>query len=191
MGRPEWYRQGEKLEYIKKCVRVQDPGNKDQVLLAISSLRDLVVVNIAGGAEMEPVLFTEENLHAILAAAPEQLLVEGLPPAKYKKLAREKIDRAVQSALALRAGLRAAYVADLAAPVRDLLSQLDQVLQLLRCYALQNARSGPSGLDQELQDVIGQLAASSFERGDNVRCMDGLHHQIVPALKKLLWVFRK
>ena len=73
-----------KLEYIKECVRIQDPGNKDQVLLAISSLRDLVVVNIAGAAEMEPVLFSEENLHAILAAAPEQLFVEGLPPGKYK-----------------------------------------------------------------------------------------------------------
>ena len=48
-----------------------------------------------------------------------------------------------------------------------------------------------SGLDRELQDLIGQLAASSFERGDNVRCMDDLQHQIVPALKKLLWVFRK
>ncbi len=179
------------MEYIKECVRIQNPGNNDQVLLAISSLRDLVVVNIAGAAEMEPVLFTEENLHAILAAAPEQLFVEALPPAKYKKLAREKIDRAVQSALALRAGLRTAYVADLAAIVRDLLSQLDQVLQLLRCYVLQNARSGPSGLDRELQDLIGQLAASSFERGDNVRCMDDLQHQIVPALKKLLWVFRK
>jgi hypothetical protein len=179
------------LEYIKDIVRIQDPGNKDQVLLAISSLRDLVVMTIAGAAEMEPVLFSDENLHAILAAAPEQLFVEGLPLGKYKKLAREKIDRAVQSALALRAGLRTAYVADLAATVRDFLSQLDQVLQLLRCYALQNARSDLSGLGRELQDMIGQLAASSFEGGDNVRCMDDLQHQIVPALKKLLWVFRK
>jgi hypothetical protein len=179
------------LEYIKECVLIQDPDNQDQVLLAISSLRDLVVVNIAGAAEIEPVLFSEENLQAILAAAPEQLFVEGLPPGKFKKLARERIDQAVQSALALRAGLRTAYVADLAAAVREFLSQLDQVLQLLRCYALQSARSGLSGRDRELQDLIGQLVASSFERGDNVRCMDDLQHQIVPALKKLLWVFRK
>jgi hypothetical protein len=179
------------LEYIKDIVRIQDPGNKDQVLLAISSLRDLVVMTIAGAAEMEPVLFSDENLHAILAAAPEQLFVEGLPLGKYKKLARDKIDGAAQSALALRAGLRTAYVADLAATVRDFLSQLDQVLQLLRCYALQNARSDLSGLGRELQDLIGQLATASFERSDNVRCMDDLQHQIVPALKKLLWVFRK
>jgi hypothetical protein len=170
---------------------MQDPGDKDQALLAISSLSDLVVVNIAGAAEMEPVLFTEENLQAILAETPEQLFVEGLPPGEFKKLARERIDRAVQSALALRAGLRTAYVADLAATVRDFLSRLDQVLQLLRCYVLQNARAGLSGLDRELQDLIVQLADSSFERGDNVRCMDDLQHQIVPALKKLLWVFRK
>ena len=179
------------MEYIKDTVRIRQPGSEDQVLLAISGLHDLVVVNIAGDAKMAPVSFCSENLHAILAAAPEQLLVEGLPPGKYKKLARETIDRAVQSALALRASLRTAYVADLAAAVRDLLSQLDQVLQLLSCYALQNARSCPSGLDRELQERIAQLAVASFERGDNVRCMDDLQHEIVPALKKLLRVFRK
>jgi len=182
---------GGELEYIKDTVRISQPGSEDQALSAISGLRDLVVMNISGDADTAPVRFSSENLHAILAAAPEQLFVEGLPPGQFKKLAREKTDQAVQSALALRASLRTVYIADLAAAVRDVLSQLEEVLELLRGYALQDARSCPSGLDRDLGDRIAQLSAASFECLDNVRCMDALQHEIVPVLKKLLRVFRK
>lgn len=158
---------------------------------AISSLQGLVVVNIADSAEMRPVLFSEENLHTILTAAPESLFVEALPLGEYKKLMRDKINLVMQSAISLRAALRTNYVADLAAQVRDFLRQLDQLLLMLRCYALQKARSSAAEDVRKLQILPGQLAASSFKYGDNVRCMDDLQYQILPALKNLVKVFRK
>lgn len=179
------------MEFSKHAIRIKDQKDICQVLQAISSLQDLVVVNIADSAEMRPILLSEENLHAILADAPESLFVEALPLGEYKKLMRDKIDQVVQSAISLRATLRTNYVADLAAQVRDFLKQLDQIFLMLKCYALQNAQSSVAENVQKLQILLGQLAASSFEHGDNVRCMDDLQYQILPALKNLLKMFRK
>lgn len=179
------------MEYSKHAIRIKDQNGIHQVLRILSSLQDLVVVNIAESAEMKPILFSEENLHAILADAPESLFVEALPLGKYKKLMCDKIDHAVESTLALRAMLRTQYVADLAAQGRDFLAKLDQILLLLNCYALQNAQSSVAESVQKLRNSLGQLTASSCEHGDNVRCMDDLQYEILPVLKKLLKLFRK
>jgi len=179
------------VEYSKHTIRIKDLGDIQQVLPVISSLQNLVVVNIAGSAEMTPVFFSAENLRAVLADGPESLLVEALPERKYRQLARNTIEAAVHATLALRANLRTAYVNDLDAPVRDYLAQLDRIARLLQCYALQNAQPGLSGHVEEFQNVSGQLAASGIEHGDNVRLMDDLHYRILPVLKKLLKVFRK
>jgi len=104
---------------------------------------------------------------------------------------REKIAQVAQSMLSLRAALRNHYVADPTAQIREFISQLEPVLLLLKCYTLQNAGSGIAEHVRKLQDLSGQLATSSFEHGDNVRCMDDLQYQILPVLNKLLKVFRK
>lgn len=174
------------MEFSKHAIRIKGQKDIHQVVQTISSLQGLVVVNIADSAEMRPVLFSEENLHTILTATPESLFVEALPLGEYKKLMRDKINLVVQSAISLRAALRTNYVADLAAHVRDFLRQLDQILLMLRCYALQKAQSSVAKNVQKLQILPGQLAASSFEHGDNVRCMDDLQYQILPVLKNLL-----
>ncbi len=179
------------MEFSKHTIRIKEPGDIHQVLRSLSGLQKLVAVNIAQSAEMKPVLVSEENLRALLADAPESLFVEALPLGKYQKLVRDKIGQVVQSALALRASLRTHYVADLAAQVRDFLAQLDQTLLMLNCYALQNAQSGVSEAVQKLRCYLGQFIASSCDLGDNVRCMDDLQHEILPALKKLMRVFGK
>lgn len=179
------------MEYSRHVIGIKDQLDIHQVLRAISALHDQVAVNIAESAEAKPVLFSEENLRTILAGAPESLFVEALPLGAYRNMVMQKIEQVVQSTVALRTELRTHYVAELAAQVRDFLSQLGAALPLLQCWALQNARSVVAEEVRKLQNLSGQLAASSFEHGDNVRCMDDLQHQILPALNKLLRAFRK
>jgi len=168
------------VEFSRHTIPVKNQKEAPQVLQTISGLKNLVVVNVASSIEPNPVLFSEENLRALLADAPE-----------YKKLMRDKIDQVARALLSLRAALRTSYVADMAGQVRDFVRQLDQTLLMLKCYALQNAQSGVAENVQKLQVLIGQLAASSFMHGDNVRCMDDLQYEILPALKALLRVFGK
>ena len=179
------------MEFSRHTIPVKNQKEAPQVLQTISGLKNLVVVNVASSIEPNPVLFSEENLRALLADAPESLFVEALPLGEYKKLMRDKIDQVARALLSLRAALRTSYVADMAGQVRDFVRQLDQTLLMLKCYALQNAQSGVAENVQKLQVLIGQLAASSFMHGDNVRCMDDLQYEILPALKALLRVFGK
>jgi hypothetical protein len=150
-----------------------------------------VVVNIAASAEMKPVLFSEENLHTILAGGPESLVVEALALGEYRKLVGDKIDQAVHWTLSLRAMLRTQFVAELAAQVREFVAGLEQILPLLNCYALQKTGSGVAEDLQKLRNSLRGLTASWREHGDNVRCMDDLQYEILPVLKRLLKMFRK
>jgi len=179
------------MEYSRQAIRINDHSDIQQVLKALSGVRDLVVVNIAASAETKPVLFSEENLHAILACAPESLFLEGLPVGEYKKLVGDRIDQAVQSTVSLRAMLCTHFVAELAVQVREFVAKLDQILPLLNCYALQKAGSGVAENVQMLRNSLGQLTASCCEHGDNVRCMDDLQYEILPSLKRLLKLLRK
>lgn len=179
------------MEYSRQVIRIHDQSDIQQVLKIISDLQDLVVVNIAESAEAKPVLFSGENLHAILAGRPESLFIETLPLGEYEKLVGDKIDQGVQSALSLRAMLRTNFVTELVAQVHEFVAKTNQILPLLNCYALQNARSGVAESVQNLQDSLGQLTASCREHGDNVRCMDDLQYEILPPLKRLLKLFRK
>jgi len=182
---------GGDVEYSRQVIRIHDRSDIQQILKIISGLQDLVVVNIASSAEMKPVLFSEENLRTILAGSPESLLLEGLPLAEYKRLVGEKIDQTVHSTLSLRAMLRTHFAAELVDEMREFVARLNEILPLLDCHALQNARSGVAENVQKLRDSLGQLTASCREHGDNVRCMDDLQYEILPPLKGLLKLFRK
>lgn len=177
------------MEYSRRTIGIKDQNDIHQVLQALSSLPDLVVVNIAGAAGDKPVLFSRENLHTILAGAPESLFVEALPIGQYKSLMGDRIDQAIQSTLSLRAMLRTRFAAELAAQIREFVAKLEQILPLLNCYALQKAGSSVAENMQKLRNSLGQLTASCREHGDNVRCMDDLQYEILPTLKKFLKLF--
>jgi hypothetical protein len=178
------------VEFSKQTIAIENRNDIHQ-LLHVSSLKNHVVVNIAGSAEAKPIPLSEENLRAILDAAPKSLYVEALPFARFDKLMRDVIDQVIQSLLDLRSALRTQHVADLAAQIRDFLPRLDPILLLLQCYALQNTRSGVEDQVRKLESLRAQFVTSVFEHGDNVRCMDDLQYQILPALKLLLKIFRK
>jgi len=178
------------VEFTTHVIAVGEANDINRILKSISSLRGFAVVNIAPSSEMKSVLFCEENLHAILAGTPTALYLEVLPQAQYKGLVRDKIDQMEQAAASLRAILRAHYVSDLSDQIREFLHQMEQLVMMLGCHALQNPESGLSAKIGLLQDILKQLVASSTEPGDNVSCMDCLQYKILPALKILRKVFR-
>jgi len=102
-----------------------------------------------------------------------------------KNLVGDKIEEAIQSTLSLRAMLRTRYVAELGAQVLEFVPGVEQVLPLL------DSHPGAANTAQKLRDSLRQLTASCREHGDNVRCMDELQYEILPALKRLQNLLRK
>jgi hypothetical protein len=179
------------VEFSRHTISLNDQKGIHQVLQTMSSQQDLIVVNIADSAVRRPVLLSQENLDAILSGTPEFLFVEALPLRDFKRRMRDDIGQAIESTVGLRARLRAEYVYDLEAQVREFLSRLEQIRLMINCYVLQNSKSGVGENSKNLQSALGQLSVSSFEHGDNVRCMDDLQYQILPSLKLLQKIFRK
>ena len=176
---------GSALEYAQQIVPIEDSRDTSRVVKILAGLQDFVVLDIAGSAEMQPVALTDENLRQILAAVPAALFVYGLPMGKYKKFLRERIGRLGQSVLSLRSALRTHYVSDLGEEFRGFLSQAEQVMVLLDCYLLKQARPALSQNTARIQDFVRRLATAGYVHQDNVSCMDWLYYEILPALKNI------
>jgi hypothetical protein len=173
------------------CHAITLEGRKDpRLILQILASQDFIVVTIADSPESRPVAFSAQNLDVILSGDPEIIFVEGLPVREFKGRMREDLGQMIEAALGLRATLRGEYVHDLEARIREFLSRLEQILTMIRCYALQSSDSTAVHL-KKLEQDLGTFAESCFERGDNVCCMDDLQYQILPSLKMLQKIFRK
>jgi hypothetical protein len=179
------------VEFSRHTISLHDQKDIHQVLQTLSSQQDLIVVNIADSAVGRPMLLSQENLDAILNGAPESLFVETMPLRDFKRRMREDIAQSIESTVGLRARLRSEYVHDLEPQVREFLSRLEQILLMINCYVMQNSKSGVGENSKNLQSALGRLSVSSFEHGDNVRCMDDLQYQILPSLRLLQKIFRK
>ncbi len=178
------------MSYQRRTIEIEYHADVARVLQCLAAVPDLVVVNVGVPGEEIPPLFCEENLRTILAAAPHELLIEAMPVGEYKELVRVKVGRGIQLLLALRAGLRTSYVADLTAQVGEFLRELEELLLMMGCWNLRQARPDVNKEVGRLDTLRGQLAASAFELGDNVRCMDDLQYQILPVLESLSKAFK-
>lgn len=178
------------VEFLKHVIAVKEQSLR-QVQETIANLKDFVPLRLAGSEHRTPVAFTDESLQAILATAPDSLHLEGFAPAMFKKCVVANIDQAVATALSLRGILCRTHVAELAPQMRDFISELEPLVRLLECHARRSGQSGVAENAQRLNDALLQFAASSFEREDNVLCMDDLQYQILPVLKKLQRVLGK
>jgi hypothetical protein len=182
---------GEDVTYSKHTIPLTRHEDIHQVLRRFSHEQHLVVLNVATAAAMRPVFLCEENLSAVLAGAPAELCVEALPRGAFRTLACDRIAESVQASLSLRVALRTQRVVDLASQANSLLSQLHQLVLLLECAVLQGTQPAAADNVRTLRNVSAQFAGSSFEHGDNVRCMDDLQYEILPTLRDSLKLFGK
>jgi hypothetical protein len=176
-------------DYSRHTIAVADPRDYLAILRALSRLPAVVVVNIvepSGKAK----LLSEESLMAALAEAPETLTVDALRADAFSAVMRQNVEAGRREAEALRRLLRDRPVSDLGAEVAAVLRHLDQLLLLLTGYALQRDNAAVPRLGHALATLREQMAASAGQFADNVRCMDDLHYEIVPALEKLWNMFR-
>ena len=162
-----------------------------QVLTAISSLRNLMVVSIAGSAVTPPAAFSRDLLQALLEGAPEHLHLEALPPDQHRVWAANHIAQRVASVGALRSLMRNHRVAELLVEVRAFIADSGELLSLLTSYVQQVASPAVAGQVEDLRHALGQLSDSCFKHEDNVRCMDDLQYETLPPLKKLQRLFEK
>jgi hypothetical protein len=178
-----------RTEYTRHTVPVADAGNPRDVLRAIGALPDAVVVNLVEPGGASTVALSEETLASLLATGPEAIVVETLPRTTYQRVMRDKIDLATREAIALRTILCSCAIADVPTEAGTVVRHVDQIVFLLRSYALQDGRPRIGGVIDALAARRQRLAESCFESGDNVRCMDDLQHEIVPVLKDVSRLF--
>lgn len=178
-----------RTEYSRHSVAVADASNAPQVLRALAALPEVVVVNLVETSGATTVAFSEESLSSLLATAPAAIVVEALPRATYERVMRDKIELATREAIALRTILCSCAIVDVPTEASTVLRHVDQILFLLRSYALQDTRSRTTRVIESLAERRQRLADSCFESGDNVRCMDDLQYEVVPVLQEVTRLF--
>jgi hypothetical protein len=179
----------DRAEYARHAVPVADAGNIRAVLRALGALPGLIVVNLVEPGGAATVALSEESLANLLATGPETLIVETLPRATYQRVMRDKIELATREAIALRTILCSCAIGDVPTEASTVVRHVDQILFLLRSYALQDGRSRVTALIDALAARRQRLAESCFESGDNVRCMDDLQYEVVPVLQDVAQLF--
>jgi hypothetical protein len=179
----------DKIGYVRHTVHIVEPRTTQQVLGELAALRDLVVVNVAESMDSPAVALSHDNLSAVLAQAGDSLVVEALPFQMYQRIMRDKIEQMIDEAAAMRGALRTRVVADLGPEADRLARHLEQLHFLLGGYSLQRSNRDLPQAIQELETLRDQLLQSALEYQDNVRCMDDLHYEIVPALRKITAYF--
>jgi hypothetical protein len=102
-----------------------------------------------------------------------------IPKPGTKRTASDAIEGAMQSALSLRGMMRTHYASDLSAEIRSLVAELNQVVSLLESS---DCPPGVAPHLRMLQELVLRFAAT---HEDNVRYMDDLQYEIVPALKNI------
>jgi hypothetical protein len=178
-----------RTEYSRHTVAVTDAGNGPQVLRALAALPDVVVVNLVEANGQATIALSDDSLSSLLATGPDAIVVETLPRATYQRVMRDKIELATREAIALRTILCSCAIGDVPTEAGTVLRHVDQILFLLRSYALQDSRPRLSRLIDALAERRQRLAESCFESGDNVRCMDDLQYEVVPVLKDVSRLF--
>jgi hypothetical protein len=178
-----------RTEYSRHSVAVDDAGNAAQVLRAIAALPDVVVVNLVEANGTTTVALSEDTLSSLLATAPPAIVVEALPRSTYQRVMRDKIELATREATALRTILCSCAISDVPTEAGTVLRHVDQILFLLRSYALQDTRPRLGRVIDALAERRQRLAESCFESGDNVRCMDDLQYEVVPVLTDVSRLF--
>jgi hypothetical protein len=178
-----------RTEYSRHTVPVADAGSTAQVLRAIGALPDVIVVNLVEANGTSTVALSEETLTSLLATGAEAIVVETLPRVTYQRVMRDTIDLATREAIALRTILCSCAVIDVPTEAGTVLRHIDQILFLLRSYALQDGRPRLTRVIDALAERRQRLAESCFESGDNVRCMDDLQYEVVPVLRDVTRLF--
>jgi hypothetical protein len=168
---------------------VAEAGSTSQVLRAIAALPEVVVVNLVEASGTGTTALSEDALSSLLATGPDAIVVEALPRVTYQRVMRDKIELATREAVALRTILCSCAIGDVPTEAGTVLRHIDQILFLLRSYALQDTRSKLPRLIDALAERRQRLAESCFESGDNVRCMDDLQYEVVPVLQDVSRVF--
>jgi hypothetical protein len=176
------------IAYVRHLIPLTEPRDITQIRDALASLPD-IVVNISASAGGPSVALSDENLAAALAEPGRTLAADALPDAVYFQIMSGKIAEAIGESEAFRGTLASHSVAELGAGADRIARHLEQIHFLLRGYALQRPQAGLNDSIQELERLRDQFVRSAFEHFDNVRCMDDLHYEIVPALQGIASMF--
>lgn len=169
------------------CLAIDIPKGADcsGVLARISQLEGVIVVNLALSAEGSELIFTQENLQALLEAEATTLYLGIVPEAQYTGLMRQQLSQLQTETENIRALLRSNYLLNVAAELTDFLSRIQNVILMMECFALKKAGSAISNILKRLSEDQEQLGAACFYLEDNVLCMDILHYRIKERLMKL------
>ncbi len=173
------------IENTRAVMELPGEVDCDFVMQKIMELKNVVVVNIANSPEGGDVLFTLDNLRTLLAAGTRKLYMEAMAEKQYGALMGQQIAQLLVAIEQLEDQLRAQYITDLFAATSDLLFQLQNLVVLLTCLALQKKHTQLSESLEALGRFQEQLGNTVFFLEDNVRCLDDLQYEIVPCLQKI------
>lgn len=173
------------MEY--SCLAIDIPKGTDcsEVLTRISQLDGVIVVNLALSAEGSQLIFTQENLQALLEADATALYLGIVPEAQYTALMRQQLLQLQAETENIRVLLRSNYLLNVEAELTDFLSRIQNVILMMECFALKKASLAINNILKRLSEDQEQLGVACFYLEDNVLCMDILHYRIKERLIKL------
>jgi len=173
------------VKYNQHTLNLDGEKSSENALEMIRGFKDEVVVNIAGDPKAAPILFTVENLKAAISKGGVALVLETLPVEVYSELILREIQLVKQSSEEIRALLRNQFIYDIREVVNRFLGKFQNMANILNCYALQHPQSMVAENMEKLSELLPQLGTACFKLRDNVRFMDNLQYDVIPALHTL------
>ncbi|MBW1961979.1 MAG: hypothetical protein JRJ04_11030 [Deltaproteobacteria bacterium] len=178
------------VEYKRQTLKIADDTGLEGILDKIRELTDVVVVNIASNRNEPLLFFSMENLCQLHSKGFKDLVLETITVGEYGGLILNEIKSVSESSGQIRELLRDHFVDDIKETIGRFLDQLNNILVLLGCYALQRPKSAAAELYESLKAFHEQLSSSCFRWRDNVRCLDDLQYGIKPTLDALAKEFK-
>lgn len=167
-------------------LELPDKVDYDYVMHQFLKLKGKVIINISSTPNERAVLFTADNLQALLLTGLRKLYVEIMEEKQYRSLMLQQLTNLLASAEKIESHLYNEYVTDLFVPITDFLSRLQNITVMLTCLALQKDYNHLSKNLDELHQFQEELGNCALFLEDNVCCLDDLHYKIMPCLKQII-----
>ena len=174
------------LKISKTAVKIPAEASLASVLEQLDGFGAGVIVNVAPAANGETILFTEENLQALLEQGVNELHIETVAGEQYLEMVHHLATRLIEQVDELRKRLRNYYVTDISEPVNNFLWQLQNVTSMLKCLVMRKQWAPLADDVGTLTRLRGQLGEAALYFEDNARCLDDLEFEILPCLKKII-----
>lgn len=180
-----------RLRLERQPVHLAAPSDIQALLAALAkqvSLNgqsgDAVVVNIGSFGAEHLVLFCSANLGPAIANA-QTVVVDVTDGTAYRAFARAVVESAIRSVGGLREAMRAVPVSLLGVQCVQVSQQLDTTALMVEGYALQRTHSELTLAAAALAAATRLFKESARVHEDNVRCMDDLRYEVMPALARI------